>query len=133
MPRKRWRELRRGRFEPKLLVNDGQRPSLSDTIQLLEAQVKMPRRVASLEEERFQMFQRLRVLERSLQQQPSAVSAPTSATVAAASPPAAIQPTVANQTTPAAAKPTTSPPPSAVRAPLHRKTLSVLKVGGRST
>jgi hypothetical protein len=36
--------------------------------------------------------QRVKVLERSLQQQPSAVSAPTSATVAAASPPAAIKP-----------------------------------------
>jgi hypothetical protein len=122
-----------GAGRAKVLVNDGQPPSLSDTIQLLEAQLKFATaKVASLEEERFQMFQRLKVLERSLQQQPSAVSAPTSAAVAAASPPAAIQPTVANQTTPAAAKPTTSPPPSAVRAPLHRKTLSVLKVGGRT-
>jgi len=142
-----------GAGRAKVLVNDGQPPSLSDTIQLLEAQLKFATaKVASLEEERFQMFQRLKVLERSLQQQASAVSAPTSAAVAAATPPAAIQPTVANQTTPpaptpVAAKPATvsveqsvaraagqaaSPSPSAVRAPLHRKTLSVLKVGGHT-
>ncbi len=124
-----------------LLVNEGQRPPLID---LLEAQLKnAAARAVNLEEENFQMFQRLKVLERSQQLQPSAV--------AAAAPPAAIQPTVATQTTPpaptpVAAKPATvsveqsvarsagqaaSPSPSAVRAPLHRKTLSVLKVGGR--
>jgi predicted nucleic acid-binding Zn ribbon protein len=135
-----------------LLVNEGQRPPLNDKIQLLEAQLKnAAARAVNLEQENFQMFQRLKVLERSLQQQASVVSAPTSATVAAASPPAAIKAEVPAQTaTPAppsaVAKPATvsveqsvaraagqaaSPSPSAVRAPLHRKTLSVLKVGGR--
>ncbi len=115
------------------LVNEGQRPSLSDTIRMLEAQLRNTvARAENAEQERFQMLQRVKVLERSQQLQPSAVSAPTSAAVAAATPPAAIQPTVANQTVPTATKPATSPPPSVVRAPLHRKTLSVLKVGGRT-
>ena len=135
-----------------LLVNEGQRPALSDTIRLLEAQLRNTvARAEKAEEERFQMLQRVKVLERSQQQQPSAVSAPTSATVAAASPPAAIKPVPAQTATsappPTAAKPATvsleqsvaraagqaaSPSPSAVRAPLHRKTLEVLKVGGRT-
>ena len=135
-----------------LLVNEGQRPALSDTIRLLEAQLRNTvARAEKAEEERFQMLQRVKVLERSQQQQPSAVSAPTSAAVAAASPPAAIKPVPAQTATsappPTAAKPATvsieqsvaraagqaaSPSPSAVRAPLHRKTLSVLKVGGRT-
>ena len=129
MPRNSWRRAVRA----EALVNEGQRPSLSDTIRMLEAQLRNTvARAENAEQERFQMLQRVKVLERSQQLQPSAVSAPTSAAVAAATPPAAIQPTVANQTVPTATKPATSPPPSVVRAPLHRKTLSVLKVGGRT-
>ena len=80
-------------------------------------------RVEKVEEERFQLAQRVRVLERSLQQQQSVVSAPTGATVAAATSPAAIQPDVPAQTTtpapapPAAAKATVFIEQSAPKAP----------------
>ncbi len=105
-----------------LLSQDAQRSSLKAQNHMLEAQVRnAAERVEKVEEERFQLAQRVRVLERSLQQQQSVVSAPTGATVAA--PPAAIQPDVPAQTTtpapapPAAAKATVFIEQSAPKAP----------------
>jgi hypothetical protein len=140
-----------------LLARTSQNPSLTDTVRILESRLKQSESRASdaaeaaaqAVRERNRLAERLDALERS-QRQSAVASVPTGTTASVAptvaSKPATVQQSsAAAPSTPASVKPATVPieqsvtrsagqavPSPAVKpAVLHRKTLSILKPGGR--